>query len=56
MKCHVFVADELPTLGAAEGGVVRKEAGIVLHEFLLLGELDIGEGGVFFVELEIRPV
>jgi hypothetical protein len=59
-KLHaISVACELPTHGVAEGGVMRKEAGFVLyppHEFLLVGELNIGEGCVFCVERKIRFV
>jgi hypothetical protein len=48
----VAVAGELSTHGAAEGGVVREEAGVVdsRHELLFVCELDVGEGGVFSVE------
>jgi hypothetical protein len=47
--CHVSVDGELPTHGGSEGGVLRKEAGVVIppHDFLLVGEIDIGVGGVF---------
>jgi hypothetical protein len=42
---HVTVASELATHGAAQGGVVREEAGVVdsSHEFLFVGELDVRE-------------
>jgi hypothetical protein len=48
----VAVAGELATHGAAQGGVVGEEAGVVYspHEFLLVSELDVGECCVFFVE------
>jgi hypothetical protein len=51
----VAVASELATHGAAHGGVVCEEAGVVdsPHEFLLMGELDVGECCVFFVESEV---
>ena len=52
------VAGELATYGAAQGGVVCEEAGVVdsPHEFLLVGELDVFECCVFFVESEVRAV
>jgi hypothetical protein len=42
---HVAVASELATHGTAQGGVVCEEAGVVdpPHEFLLVGELYVGE-------------
>jgi hypothetical protein len=48
----VAVASELATRGAARGGVVCEEAGVVdsPHEFLLVSELNVGECGVLFVE------
>jgi hypothetical protein len=54
----VAVVGELSTHGAAEGGVVREEAGVVdsLHGLLFVCELNVGEEGVFGVELEIRPI
>jgi hypothetical protein len=54
----VEVAGELSKHGAAEGGVMRKEAGVVdsPHEFMFVCELSVGEGGVTCVEREIRPV
>jgi hypothetical protein len=54
----VAVASELATHGAAQGGVVCEEAGVVdsLHEFLLVGELDVGECSVIFVECEVGAV
>jgi hypothetical protein len=47
----VAVASELTTHGAAQGGVVCEEAGVVdpPHIFLLVGELDVGECCVLFV-------
>ena len=52
------VASELATHGAAQGGVVCKKVGIVNspHEFLGVGELYVGEYGVFFVECEVGAV
>jgi hypothetical protein len=52
------VASELATHGAAQGGVVCDEAGVVdaPHEFLLVGELNVGECSVFFVESEVGAV
>jgi hypothetical protein len=54
----VSIASELATHGATHGGVVCEEAGVVnpLHEFLFVGELDIGECCVFFVEREVGAV
>jgi hypothetical protein len=54
----VAVASELATHGASQGGVVCEEAGVVdsPHEFLLVGELDVGEGCVLFVESEVGAV
>jgi hypothetical protein len=48
-------ASELATHGAVQGGVVCEEAGVVNspHEFLLVGELDVGECSVSFVESEV---
>jgi hypothetical protein len=42
---HVAVVGELTGHGAAQGGVVCEEAGVVHfpHEFLLVCELDMGE-------------
>jgi hypothetical protein len=55
---HVAVANELATHGAPQGGVVCEKAGVVdsPHEFLLVGELDVGEYCVFFVESEVGAV
>jgi hypothetical protein len=55
---HVAVAGELATRGAAQGGVVCEEAGVVdsPHEVLPVGELDVGECCVFFVEGEVGAV
>jgi hypothetical protein len=41
----VAVASELATYGAAQGGAVCEEAGVVdsPREFLLVGELNVGE-------------
>jgi hypothetical protein len=52
------VAGELATHGAAQGGVVGEEAGVVYapREFLLVRELDVGECCVFFVECEVGSV
>jgi hypothetical protein len=46
----VAVASELATHGATQGGIVCEEAGVVdsPHEFLLVGELDVGECCGFF--------
>jgi hypothetical protein len=54
----VTVAGELAAHGATQGGVVGEEAGVVYapHEFLLMGELSVGECGVFFVECEVELV
>jgi hypothetical protein len=54
----VAVASELATHRAALGGVVCEEAGVVdsPHEFLLVGELDVGECCVFFVKCEVGAV
>jgi hypothetical protein len=54
----VSVARELPAHGAAEGGVVREEAGVVYsqHKFMFMCESSMGMGGMFFVEREIRSV
>jgi hypothetical protein len=54
----VPVASELATHGAAHGGVVGEESGVVdsPHEFLLVGELDVGECCVLFVESEVGAV
>jgi hypothetical protein len=48
----VAVVVELSTPGAAEGGVVREEAGVVdsPHKLLFVRELNVGEGGVFGME------
>ena len=45
VTCHVAVASELAAHGAPQGGVVCEEAGVVdsPHEFLFVGELDVGE-------------
>jgi hypothetical protein len=45
-----------PHMGAAQGGVVGEKAGVVYapHEFLLVGELGVGECGVFFVECALK--
>jgi hypothetical protein len=54
----VTATREFPTHGAAESGAVRKETGIVSpppQKFLLLCELDIGEGGGFFVNDKSAP-
>jgi hypothetical protein len=55
---HVAIAGELATHGAAQGGVVCEKAGVVHspHEFLLVGELDVGECCVVFVEREVGAV
>ena len=55
---HVAVASELATHGAVHGGVVCEEAGVVdsPYEFLLVGELGVGECCVFFVEGEVGAV
>jgi hypothetical protein len=55
---HVAVAGELGTHGAAQGGVVGEEADILEspHEFLLVGEMDVGECCVLFVESEVGAV
>ena len=52
------VARELATHGATQGGIVGEEAGVVYapHEFLLVGEFDVGECCVFFVECEVGSV
>jgi hypothetical protein len=54
----VAIARELATHGAAQGGVVCEEAGFVdsPHEFLFVGELDVGECFVLFVESEVGAV
>jgi hypothetical protein len=54
----VAVGGELAAHGAAQGGVVGEEAGVVYapHEFLLVGELSVGECGVPFVECEVGAV
>jgi hypothetical protein len=54
----VAVAGELATHGEAQGGVVCEEAGVVdsPHAFLLVGELDVGECGVIFMEREVGAV
>jgi hypothetical protein len=54
----VAVAGELAAHGAAEGGVVGKKVGVVAapHEFLLVSELGVGEGCVFFVERGVGAV
>jgi hypothetical protein len=54
----VAVARELAAHGATQGWVVGEEAGVVYapHEFLLVGELDVGECCVFFVEGEVGAV
>jgi hypothetical protein len=55
---HVAVAGELATHRATQGGVVGEEAGVVYapHEFLLVGELDVGDCCVFVVECEVGAV
>jgi hypothetical protein len=55
---HVAVASESTIHGATQGGVVDEEVGVVYapHEFLLVGELDVGECCVFFVECEVSSV
>jgi hypothetical protein len=52
------VVGEVDTHGVTESRVVGEEAGIVYapHEFLLVGELDVGECWVFFVECEVSAV
>ena len=52
------IASELATHGAAQGGVVGEEADIVdsPHEFLLVGELDVGECCVLLVESKVGAV
>jgi hypothetical protein len=54
----VSIASELAPHGAAQGGVVCEEAGVVNppHEFLFVGELDVGECCVCFVEREVGAV
>jgi hypothetical protein len=54
----VAVASKLATHGAAQVGVVCEKAGVVdtPHEFLFVGELDVSECGVFFVESEVSAV
>jgi hypothetical protein len=55
----VAVAGELATHGAAQGGVVCEETGVMdsPHKCLLVGELDdVGEGCVFFVEGEFGAI
>jgi predicted aconitase with swiveling domain len=54
----MVVACELATHGAAQGRVVCEEASVVdsPHELLLVGELDVGEGCVIFVESEVGAV
>jgi hypothetical protein len=54
----VAVASELATHGATHGGVVGEEAGVVYapHEFLLVGEFDVGECCMFFMEYEVCAV
>jgi hypothetical protein len=54
----VAVAGELAAHGATQGGVVGEEAGVVNtpHEFLFVGELDVGERCVLFVECEVGSV
>ena len=54
---HVAVAGELATHGATHGGVVGEEAGVVNapHGFLLVGELDVGEGCVFLWKVKSAP-
>jgi hypothetical protein len=54
----VAVASELATHGAAHGGVVCEEAGVVdsPHEFLFVGELDVGECCVLSVESKVCAV
>ena len=51
------VASELATHGATQGGVVGEEAGVVYapHEFLLVSELDVGEGCVFLWNMKSAP-
>jgi hypothetical protein len=54
---HVAVGSELATHGAAQGRVVCEEAGVVdsPHEFLLVGELDVGECCVFLLKVKSAP-
>jgi hypothetical protein len=54
----VTVASELAAHGAAQGGVVCEKAGVVdsPHEFLLVGEMDVSECCVLFVESEVSAV
>jgi hypothetical protein len=54
----VAVASELATHGAAHGGVVCEKPGVVdsPHEFLLVGQLDVSECCVSFVESEVSAV
>jgi hypothetical protein len=51
----VAVAGELATHGTSQGGIVCEEAGVVdaPNEFLLVGELCVGECCEFFVEGEV---
>jgi hypothetical protein len=53
----VAVASELATHGAAHGEVVCEEAGVVYspHEFLLVGELDVGECDLIFLNVKSAP-
>jgi hypothetical protein len=48
---HVSVVGELSANGAAEGGGVREEAGVVYppHELMFVCELNMGEEGVCFM-------
>jgi hypothetical protein len=52
------VASELAAHGAAQGWILGEEAGDVdaPHELLVVSELDVGEGCVFFVEREVGAV
>jgi hypothetical protein len=54
---HVAIASELTTHGAAQGGVVCENAGVVdsPHEFLLVGELDVGEYCFFLWKEKSAP-
>jgi hypothetical protein len=58
VACHVSDAGELPSHGAAEGGIVREETGVVYspHKLMFVCELNTREGRVFFVEREMRSV
>ena len=54
---HVAVASELATQGATQGGVVCEKAVVVdsPHEFLLVGELNVGERCVVLWKVKSAP-